>query len=156
MKLLVVGNDEEGYTETLRALAAGEGVAERVVFAGTVTGAAKNELLRRAAVLVLPSYSENFGNVVLEAMAQGCPVVVTREVGAASIVEQSGAGLVVDGDAAALAEALRRLLGDDGLRAEMGRRGRATAVTGYSWEAVAGRMKAQYESVLETRAGPAK
>jgi len=150
-RLLLVGNDEDGYAQTLGKLIAREGVAERVKFAGPVTGAAKDELLRRAALLVLPSYSENFGNVVLEAMSEGCPVVVTREVGAAPIVEQSGAGLVADGEPSVLAAAIQRLLGDPGLRSRMGLRGRDTVKASYAWPAIAAQMKAQYEALLRAR-----
>jgi glycosyltransferase involved in cell wall biosynthesis len=146
--LLIVGNDEEGYAAALEAQAVREGVRERVIFTGPVIGAAKHGLLRRAAVLVLPSYSENFGNVVLEAMAEGCPVVVTPEVGAASIVEQSAAGLVTAGDPAALAAAIARMLADPALRAQMGRRGRETVAAQYSWDAIARQMIGRYEAVL--------
>ena len=154
-RLLIVGNDESGYAETLKVLIAKEGVAERVVLMGAITGAAKDDLIRRASVLVLPSYSENFGNVVLEAMAQGCPVVVTSEVGAAPIVEQSGAGLVVDGEPARLAQAIQRVLGDSALRADMGRRGRDTVASSYSWTSVAARMRVQYDAVQRVRRGAA-
>jgi glycosyltransferase involved in cell wall biosynthesis len=133
-------------------MAVQQGVVDRVVFAGPVTGTAKDELLRHATILVLPSYSENFGNVVLEAMAQGCPVIVTPEVGAAPIVEKSGAGLVVDGEPAKLAAAIKRLLGDSMLRADMGRRGRDTVASSYSWTAVAARMRLQYGALLRVRA----
>src|SRR5213078_2831497 len=81
-RLIIAGNDEENYRATLPS-------AENVRFVGAVGGEAKDELLRRAAALVLPSYSENFGNVVLEAMAVGTPVVVTPEVGLAEEVEQA-------------------------------------------------------------------
>jgi glycosyltransferase involved in cell wall biosynthesis len=148
--LLIAGNDEDGYEKTLDALAAREGLRERVRFAGAVEGAAKRDLLRRASVLVLASYSENFGNVVLEAMAEGCPVIVTPEVGAAAIVEQSGAGLVVSGEPEPLAAAIRRLLEDGELRAAMGRRGRETAA-GYGWNVIARKMAERYEAVLQDR-----
>jgi len=146
--LLIVGDDDEGYAAALETLALREGVRERMIFAGPVTGAAKRELLRRASVLVLPSYSENFGNVVLEAMAEACPVVVTPEVGAAPIVEQSRAGLVASGDPAGLADAIGRILGDAGLRSQMGRRGREAVAAGYSWDAIAGRMIEQYDALM--------
>ncbi|MBK8907413.1 MAG: glycosyltransferase [Rhodospirillales bacterium] len=73
--LVIVGNDEEEYQRSLKGLAFREGVADRVHFLGPVHGPEKWSWLRAAAMLVLPSYSENFGMVVLEAMAVGCPVV---------------------------------------------------------------------------------
>src|SRR5207247_3904807 len=113
-RLTIAGNDEENYRAALPPV-------ENVRFAGPVSGAAKDELLRGAAALVLPSYSENFGNVVLEAMAVGTPVVVTPEVGLAEEVARSGAGVVAPGDPPALAAALRALLADLAKREAMGR-----------------------------------
>ena len=69
--LLIAGNDEENYRPELEALARRCGVADRVCFLGPVDGEKKWELLSSAELLALPSYSENFGNVVLEAMAVG-------------------------------------------------------------------------------------
>jgi len=69
--ILIVGNDEEDATSALKALALREGVSDRVIFAGPVYGSARTELYRRATVCALASYSENFGNVVLEAMREG-------------------------------------------------------------------------------------
>ena len=135
--MTIAGNDEENYRATLPH-------AENVHFAGSVSGEAKDDLLRRAAALVLPSYSENFGNVVLEAMAVGTPVVVTPEVGLAAEVERSGAGVVTSNDPPTLAAALRALLADPVRRAEMGRRGRAAVEARYTWEHVAVQMEELY------------
>jgi glycosyltransferase involved in cell wall biosynthesis len=146
--LAVAGNDEEGYGEPLARLAREAGVAERVLFLGPVHGADKAALLRGAAALVLPSYSENFGNAVLEAMATGCPVVVTPEVGLAGVVQESGAGLVAAGDPPTLGAALRALLDDPERRAEMGRRGAETAARCFGWGVIAARMEAVYTAVL--------
>jgi len=146
--LLIVGNDEEGHIFALRDVARREGVSDRLAFAGPVFGSAKAALYRRASVLALASYSENFGNVVLEAMAEGCPVVVTPEVGAAPIVEELGGGLVVQGNPQALAEGLQKLLRDPALRAAMGKRAGDLLRVKYSWDAVAGRMMEVYRQAM--------
>jgi len=144
--LVVAGNDEEGIRPRLEALAREAGVAGRVVFLGPVDGADKAALLHGCAALVLPSYSENFGNSVLEAMAAGRPVAVTPEVGLAGVVREERAGIVADGDPAALGDALRALLADPD-REAMGRRGAEAARRRFGWEAIAERMEAVYEEV---------
>ncbi|HJU44954.1 MAG TPA: glycosyltransferase [Vicinamibacterales bacterium] len=151
VRLLIAGNDEEEYALVLDDLARQAGVSDRVIFTGPVHGKDKAALLSSARVLVLPSYSENFGNVVVEAMAAGCPVIVTREVGIADAVEQAGAGLVVDGTPAALGGAIGALAGDTRRREEMGARGRAAAAAQFSWPAVAARMEQLYQTVAARR-----
>jgi len=153
MCLVVAGNDEENYRAVLDPIAAGLGVSSRIVFTGSVHGADKAALLSHAGFLVLPSYSENFGNVVIEAMAAGCPVIVSKDVGLADTVLATRAGLVVDGDADTLGAAMSRLFGDAVLRQEMGERGRAVAHQRYSWPVVAGQMEDLYSSLLRRRAG---
>jgi glycosyltransferase involved in cell wall biosynthesis len=152
VRLIIAGNDEEEYTPQLIELARQSGVGDRVVFTGPVHGADKAALLAAARVLVLPSYSENFGNVVVEAMATGCPVVVTREVGIGEAVDRIGAGVVVDGTAAELGGAIAAIATDERRRFEMGARGRAAALSEFSWPVVAAQMEALYQSVLARRA----
>jgi glycosyltransferase involved in cell wall biosynthesis len=146
-RLLIVGNDEEGYRPTLEQLALAHGVASRVEFKGAVHGDAKWELMAAADLFVLASYSENFGNVVLEAMACGVPVVVTPEVGLASTVRASQSGLVVDGDPAILGRALAELLARPDERQRLGANGRICVAGQFSWDAIANSMVAIYAEV---------
>lgn len=146
LRVLVAGPDDEGLRASLEAQALARGLADRLVFCGPVAGAAKQALLANAQLLVLPSYSENFGNVVLEAMAAGCPVIVTPEVGAAPIVEAAGAGWVVSAEPSTLGSRISALAGDPVLRAAMGARARVAARE-YTWDSVAGRMERVYEGL---------
>jgi glycosyltransferase involved in cell wall biosynthesis len=142
--LAVAGNDEEGILPGLVRLARDAGVAERIRFLGPVHGADKAALLHRMAALALPSRSENFGNVILEAWTAGRPVVVTPEVGLAATVRETGAGVVAEGD---LGATLRDLLGDPVRLDAMGRRGAAAARERFGWAAVAEAMEGIYERV---------
>ena len=146
--LVVAGNDEERYQPELETLAVKTGVRERISFVGPIYGEDKAALFRRALMLVLPSYSENFGNVVLEAMAAGCPVAVTPEVGAADIVRESGAGEVLDGDPAKLAAGICTLLSDPVALKRRGEKGREFVARRYTWEAVCLQMEAAYRQAL--------
>ena len=113
-ELRIAGGDDEGLAPQLKRLAESEGVDARVHFIGPVRGEEKDRVLAGADLLVLPSLSENFGNVVLEAMAHARPVVVTKEVGLAPVVERARCGVVVDGDPTRLATHITALLADPG------------------------------------------
>lgn len=147
-QLLIAGNDEEHYQPELETLAVRTGVRERISFVGPVYGEDKTTLFRRALMLVLPSYSENFGNVVLEAMAAGCPVAVTPEVGAADIVRESGAGAVLDGNPAKLGAGICTLIADPAALKSMGEKGREFVSHRYTWEAVCIQMEEAYRQAI--------
>jgi glycosyltransferase involved in cell wall biosynthesis len=149
VRLIVAGNDEEGYQATLEALAESHGVTDRILFAGPVYGEDKRILFTHAAALITPSYSENFGNVVLEAMAAGCPVITTPEVGAAEIVRESGAGLVVNGNFRSLASGITQLIQNPESMSAMRTKGPESVVRHYTWDAVAKRTETAYLSVLQ-------
>jgi glycosyltransferase involved in cell wall biosynthesis len=147
LPLVIAGNDEEQYLPKLQALAQELAIAHRIHFVGPASDTDKWALYAAAEVFVLPSYSENFGNVVAEAMAMGCPVIVTPEVGIAALVAQAGAGIVSSGEPAQLAAAITALLDDDARRAEYGRRGRELARGHLSWSGVAAQTEALYAQV---------
>jgi glycosyltransferase involved in cell wall biosynthesis len=147
--LVVAGNDEDNYRPILDALAKSQGVIERIVFAGPVHGADKAALLQHAQALVLPSYSENFGNVVLEAMAAACPVIVTPEVGASNIVQETGSGLVVPGEPEILGAGIADILGNPRKLRQMGELGRSAVERAFSWDAIAQQMESAYLKILE-------
>lgn len=101
----------------LEQLAATSGVASLVRFLGFQ----KNpwRFIARADVFVLTSTYEGFGNVLIEAMACGTPVVATRSPGTIEIIEHESNGLLVDHEPGAVAGAISRLLGDAALRASL-------------------------------------
>jgi glycosyltransferase involved in cell wall biosynthesis len=122
-RLLVCGSGpaEAEIRERARAL----GLGERVVFAGYLTGRQLAEKYRTADVFVLPSYSEGFPTAITEAMDAGLPIITTRIRGMADHLAQDENALFVPvRDHGALAEALDRILADEGLRAGMSRANR--------------------------------
>jgi glycosyltransferase involved in cell wall biosynthesis len=147
LPLIIGGNDDEGLIPGLTELARREGVANRVRFIGAVSDADKWALYRAARLTVLPSWSENFGNVIAEAMAMSCPVVLTRGVGIAPLVERYGAGLVCGNEPHDIAEAVLRVVRNPAA-GEMGLRGRVAAETELSWPAIAVRMESAYLSII--------
>jgi glycosyltransferase involved in cell wall biosynthesis len=147
LRLVVAGNDEGGYRAKVEQLVSKHRLEGCVSFLGEVSGERKELALRRASLLVAPSYRENFGMAIAEAMAAGLPVVVSDRVGIGPDIAECGAGLIVRVESRAVAGALARLLSEPALRVAMGRRGREMVRARYSGPALAQAMLAAYERV---------
>jgi glycosyltransferase involved in cell wall biosynthesis len=146
--LAVVGNDDEGLVPELQLLAEKLRISDRVRFLPrTVLGDDKEHLFRASRLFVLASYSENFGNAVLEALQRGVPAVVTPEVGAANIVRDAAGGIVTGSKPEQLAGAISELLADSGLAQVMGDAGRRYVIDHFGWSQIAAKMESLYESV---------
>lgn len=146
--LVVAGPDDDGIGSDLAARIAGTDLAGRISFVGSVSGPAKRALLQRSDVFVLPSESESFGIAVAEAMAVGCPVVVSPQVAIADVVHSSGAGIVAERDSAAVAEAVRTILMDPTRAKAMGEAGTRAVDARFAWPVVAEQMESMYEAVV--------
>lgn len=146
--LVVAGPDQDGTLEELGRSVASLGLAERVSFPGPITSTTRDWLLQRSSVFVLPSAGESFGLAVAEAMAAGCPVVVTPRVAIQDMVARAGAGIVAERSAPALAQAISSLLADPARAAAMGRAGSDAVRAALSWEALVREMESVYRTVV--------
>lgn len=150
-RVRLVGEDWGGLG-VVRDLAARLGVVDRVEVVGAVSRSVLLEEYERADLLLLPSTFEPFGIVLLEAMAAGLPVVASNVGGVPEVVVDGETGLLVEpGNPGAIAAAVLRLVGDPGLRARLGGRGRERARS-YSWDVLVPRVLAVYREALEERA----
>jgi glycosyltransferase involved in cell wall biosynthesis len=148
-RLAVVGDGSE--SASLRALAHSLGVADRVLFTGRRDDV--SALTGDLTVAVLPSLREAQGISILEAMARRVPVVATAVGGIPEVITSGTDGLLVPpGDAAALADAIVRLLSDSALRDRIGAAGYRTVVERYSIDAQVKRTEVVYDEEL-ARAG---
>jgi glycosyltransferase involved in cell wall biosynthesis len=147
-RLVVAGSGEPSVEKSLRLLAAKELAADAIEWAGFVSGAAKRELLARAAVFVLPSYSENFGVAVVEAMVAGLPVVISDQIGIHPLVAEGGAGIVTPCSVPALGEALIQLLDDPPKARAMGQCGRTVALNEFAVPVVSAKLVSLYQAIL--------
>jgi D-inositol-3-phosphate glycosyltransferase len=154
--LLVIGDDSHngasesrlsgGERARLEGLAASLGIAGQVRFMGPVDQPALAGYLSLAAVCVVPSYSESFGLVALEAAASGTPVIAARVGGLPTIVKDGLTGFtLVSHDPAQYAERIGRLLGDEELRRCFSRRSRLVA-TQFTWKETVDRLVAEYRA----------
>ncbi len=146
--LVIAGDGDPALTESLRESCRSLGIQKSVYWPGFLSGPAKAAALAGADVFVLPSYSENFGIAVIEAMALGVPVILTDQVGICREVAASNAGLVTPAQVDPLRSALVRLLTDDAARAAIGRNGAALAQAQFSPAVVLKKLTEAYDSVL--------
>ncbi|AUX69314.1 glycosyl transferase family 1 [Porphyrobacter sp. HT-58-2] len=126
------------------------------IFAGFKTGEGLGQALASGDIFFNPSVTETFGNVTLEAMASGLPVVAAGATGSASLVAEGVTGRLVapsgskDSDAIAFAEAIAPYCTDPALRAAHGAAGETRACE-YSWEAINAVVADTYVSLVEER-----
>lgn len=149
--LLIAGPDNERYEARVKDWLRSANVLDRVTFAGMLRGTDKNTAFRIADMFVLPSYSENFGIAVVEAMASGLPVIVSDRVNIWREITEAAAGLVIKCDSAELATAISTLLDNSALRRSMGARGRALVQRSFTWEMAAETLIKLYERLLSER-----
>ncbi|MGH8476434.1 MAG: glycosyltransferase [Methylococcales bacterium] len=115
IQLVILGEGPE--RETLMRLVAREGLSRDVLLPGFVNN--PWSFMARAKMLVLSSKLEGFGNVIIESMAAGCPVIATRCGGPEDIIRDRYNGLLVEQNAAEIANAIKLLLDDPGLCAKL-------------------------------------
>ena len=144
-RLVLVGDGPERPRVLMRAEELG--VRDRVMFLGKHTSV--HEVLSCADLFLLPSASESFGLVALEAMACGAPVVASNVGGLPEVIEHGTSGYLFDvGDIDAMAEAGLRILGDDEHWRSLSEAGRALAEERFSSERVVPQYERYYEQVL--------
>jgi glycosyltransferase involved in cell wall biosynthesis len=147
-RLVIAGTGDAGYVAGLKQTAADLGIADRVEWAGHLDGDAKTRAFAEAGVFALPSINENFGIAVVEALASGLPVIVSRGVAIHKEVEAAGAGIVAD-DVQAVATALT-VFEDPAERERMGRQARLLAERAFSADAMASGLIGMYERAVRT------
>jgi glycosyltransferase involved in cell wall biosynthesis len=143
---LVIAGPDDGMRRDIESWAAKGGIGHRVTFTGMLDHQRKLEAFRDSAMFVLPSYSENFGIAVVEAMACGVPVAISDKVNIWREVRDAGAGLVGTTTVASVAEQITRLARDPDAAA-MGARGRRLVEERFSWDRIAEDLEAVYRSL---------
>ncbi|MEO1390536.1 MAG: glycosyltransferase [Cyanobacteria bacterium J06634_6] len=133
---VVAGTGEADYTAELKEFVASAGISQQVTFAGFVQGDQKDLLLQGSDLFVLPSYSENFGIAVAEALAAALPVVISPGIQIAPEIAAADAGCVVPDQLPLLVDKIASLLRSPARRKTMGERGQRFAQERYSWQAI--------------------
>jgi len=146
--LSIAGDGDAKYVAALKGLAGNLAVSQYVNWLGYVEGDEKSHVLANASAFVLPSYSENFGIAVAEALAAGLPCVVSRGVALSDEVEKAGAGIVVGTKPLDIAAGLERLMGDRTGLAAKSTAARTLAVNEFSSGTMGERLEALYRNIL--------
>lgn len=146
-RLRIAGPNEGGHLAEVLSLAEQLGVLPFLEYVGAVEGAEKEALYRNADVFILPTFSENFGVVVAEALAHGLPVITTHGAPWADL-KTYDCGWWIDIGVDPLVNALREALGlSDDERRAMGERGKEY-VRRYNWEDIARQTIEVYRWIL--------
>jgi glycosyltransferase involved in cell wall biosynthesis len=148
---LVIAGPDGGYLAETRRFVAEAGIAGRTTFTGMLAGRDKLAAFADASLFILPSYSENFGIAVVEAMACGLPVLISDRVNIWREVVADGAGMAEACDDAAFAGRIESMLADPARLAAMGAAGRASVAKRYDWATIAGRLERVYGAVIAGR-----
>jgi glycosyltransferase involved in cell wall biosynthesis len=146
-RLAIVGPDNEGLAADVRRWCREQGIENRVIFVEHLPQTEVREAYVDADVFVLPSYTENFGMTVAEAMACRCPVVISDQVNIWREVAQSGAGHVVRLRVEEISSAILAVLSDPGKAIAMGAAGRQLVQERFTWDTITNRLTRVYEAV---------
>lgn len=145
VRLTIAGGGDEKYAAKLHREISMRGLDDYIKMIGEVTGDDKERVFAEADILVAPSHSENFGMVVVEALARGVPVIASTGM-PWQVVEEQGCGLWVDNEPTSLAEAIEKMhtspLGEMSARAQM------LAATEFSWDKIGVEMVEVYRRVV--------
>lgn len=147
-KMEIVGTDSDGYQCEIEAKVRELGLEGDFIFTGALMDEEKWTAYCRADCFILPTFSENFGIVIAEALYAGVPVITTK--GAPwSEIEENKCGYWIDIGVAPLANAISQMVAlSDDTRIEMGMRGRKLIAERYSWDAITKQLKSDYEALL--------
>jgi glycosyltransferase involved in cell wall biosynthesis len=146
--LKIAGSGDPTYVEKLRTQVETLGIQASVEWVGHVSGDAKSACFRGAHVFVLPSFAENFGIAVAEALSYGLPSVVARGVALSDEISSHGAGLRIEPTAEAISSALIQALSDQHWREGASRAARQLAESSFSVAALGEGLVKMYRSII--------
>lgn len=146
-RLVIAGDGDKEYVDHLQCLGATGSAEQPIEFRGWLRGTARRDLLRSSSLFALPSYQENFGIALVEAMASGLPALITRGVNLAAEVRAAGAGWVCEPTVQSLSATLRTAMSKDRDLRQRGRRARALAER-FRWASVVQQLQMFYERAL--------
>ncbi len=148
--LVLAGNATSDYETDVQQLLQQTGLEQRTRRLGFVAGTEKQLLLQGADLFALTSHSENFGIAVLEAMANGLPVLITPGVALAALVQRSHLGWVTPLDVSDIANTLRYVFTHPEQAKRMGEDAKNIVFQQYTWPFITTDLIQKYQLILQT------
>ncbi|MFA6365068.1 MAG: glycosyltransferase [Candidatus Paceibacterota bacterium] len=142
--LVLAGPDDGGYVSEIKDLISLYKIEDNTYFTGMVDGIEKQQLFLDSTIFVAPSYSENFGMAIVEAMHYHLPVIVSEGVGISPMIARGSAGMVIKKTREELVTAMLRLMANEVLRREMGSAGAILVDKEFLSKSVAQRFLLEY------------
>ena len=153
-QLIIAGSGEEDYVKAIRLQIETLGLGKTVKLVGAIEGEAKWNLYSSSDLFVLPTFSENFGIVVAEALGSGIPVITTKAAPWSDLVTHQ-CGWWIEVGVEPLTEALKQAMSlSRQERQVMGQRGRQLIEQNYTWQQTATKLMDVYEAILNDRPIP--
>ncbi|MBU4536312.1 MAG: glycosyltransferase [Euryarchaeota archaeon] len=144
---LVIAGPDDHYQAKLEEMISQLKLEDRVIITGPLYGKKKDEAYRDADIFVLPSQTESFGNVVVEAMASYNPVVVTRTCGVSEWLNPHNS-VVINYDKLELKRALLDLINDNDKRIKMSHKAREKVMSTFNWDKIVDELDEIYQECL--------
>lgn len=148
--LVLAGPCDTAYQQQLQAQCESLGITEQVVFTGMLGGEQRLSVLSGADLFVLPSYQENFGMAIIEALLCGTAVVISDQINIHDAITAAGVGEVIPAEQSALEAALGRWLSDAEKRDAAAVEGPAFVRERYDWASLASRWAWHYQATLQS------
>jgi glycosyltransferase involved in cell wall biosynthesis len=145
--LVLAGSDGEGYGQEVKRWVTEAGLTDRVTFAGRIPDQLKLAAYVDCDVFVLPSYAENFGAVVTEALACRRPVVISNQVNLCDEIAAAEAGIVVKCTVESVTAGIMRVLDDPALAGRLGENGWALVQKDFTWEVALRKLRQLYQEL---------
>ncbi|WP_448570604.1 glycosyltransferase [Trichothermofontia sp.] len=152
--LILAGDGDSEYIHKIRHLLTTYSIYDRTYFPGFVEGEFKELLLQGSDLFVLTSYSENFGIVVLEALAAGLPVLLTPQVALSNQIKKYNLGYVVNLEVYEIATQLEYCLLNADVIKQIGDRARQFVRDNYTWNRTAAQLIEVYTAILNKQPIP--
>ena len=146
-KIIIAGTGEQSYEQKLKQLVVAKNLSEHISFLGFVTGREKISLYQAADVFVLPTSQENWGFVLIEALACSTPLITTKGVDIWPELVSSGGAVIAETTVNAMTEAITDLLQDDSKRTLMGAKGRDWVLENLKLEKILSQYEELYSGI---------